>query len=75
MTQFVKEVTKYEIVPVTDGFGPGGAIVSIRRDSCRAFVDITIGAPYKNSSCNSFSKESLGEMIDILLKVQQAMDH
>jgi len=75
MSQFVKEVTKYEVVPVIDGYGPGGAIVSIGRVLVGEFVDITIGAPHRSSSCNSFNKETLGEMIDILIKVQQAMDN
>lgn len=70
-SQFV--VTKKTVATVIDGKGPLYSCMSVSTISGRS-IELVIGARYDHRCACAFNKIGLGELIDILSEIHEAME-
>lgn len=72
MDVFIKDG---KLTQVRDGYGPGCAYLTILEDNWPTSVQVTVGATATHASACYFDKETLAELIDILIEVRNAMEY
>lgn len=68
----VLEVTKRKVNYQKDGYGPLNSKMSVQPGDYDFQIKITIGALWSDRKSNLFTKESLGELIEILTEIKEA---
>ena len=78
MSQFVetttRTITEKRIKTMVDEFGPGCTQMSVVPADNNTEVELVIGAEYENAYCYYFSKKTLGELIEELKEIHDAME-
>jgi len=68
-------VVKKTVQTVINGNGPFCAYLSVdtHGEKNPQFVDIVIGANYSNRAASAFDKDSIKDLIDLLVDIHEAM--
>lgn len=72
MDVFIKDG---KLTQVRNGYGPGGAYLTILEDQWPLTVQVIVGATEEDTCASYFDKETLAELIDILVEVRNAMEY
>lgn len=65
-------VTKKVVKRVIDGHGPLGILMSVVPKGADC-IDLVIGSGYENKCSCAIDRKGVGELIDILMEIQEAM--
>ena len=70
---FVEKITTTKIIKVIDGSLPNFAGITVVPKDNDTSINLVIGAEWEDSCACAFSKKHLGELIEVLKAIHNAM--